>query len=153
MRQGKPTPEAEQIKVARYATIGLTVSAICLGLAFKGQNVAFMVGLAFAIAASGNFPALLMSMLWRGYTTAGAVASMLLGGLGSVILIALSPTIMVDLLGFQSALVPLKNPAIITLPLAVLGGIVVSKLWPEPAAAAGFDAVSHQIHVGHADEA
>ena len=152
VRHGRPTPEREQIRVARYATLGLTVSAIVLGLAFKGQNVAFMVGLAFAIAASGNFPALLLSMLWRGYTTEGAVASMLLGGLGSVILIALSPTIMVDLLGFESAIVPLKNPALITLPLAFLGGFLVSKLRPEPEAAAKFEAVSHQIHVGHADE-
>ena len=79
-------------------------------------------------------------------------ASMLLGGLGSVILIALSPTIMVDLLGFESAIVPLKNPALITLPLAFLGGFLVSKLRPEPEAAAKFEAVSHQIHVGHADE-
>ncbi len=152
VRSGRDSPDHEQIRVARVATIVLTVSAIALGLAFKGQNVAFMVGLAFAIAASGNFPALLLTMTWSGYTTRGAVTSMLVGGLGSVVLIALSPTIMVDLFGFESALVPLKNPAVITLPLAFLGGIVVSKLWPEPAARAAFADMAHQTHVGHADE-
>lgn len=152
VRAGRDSPDHEQIRVARVATVALTVSAIVLGLAFKGQNVAFMVGLAFAIAASGNFPALLLTMTWSGYTTRGAVTSMLLGGLGSVALIALSPTIMVDLLGMETALVPLKNPAVITLPLAFIGGIVVSKLWPEPAARAAFADMAHQTHVGHADD-
>ena len=66
----------EQLLVARVATIALGVLAIVLGITFKGQNVAFMVSLAFAIAASANFPALLLSIFWRRCTTAGAVASM-----------------------------------------------------------------------------
>lgn len=64
--------ETEQLKVARFATMLLGALAILLGILFKGQNVAYMVGLAFAIAASGNFPALLLSMLWRRFTTNGA---------------------------------------------------------------------------------
>lgn len=68
--------ETEQLKVARGATVLLGALAMILGILFKGQNVAYMVGLAFAIAASANFPALLMSMLWRRFTTNGAVASM-----------------------------------------------------------------------------
>ena len=65
--------------VARGATILLAVLSIVLGIAFKGQNVAYMVGLAFAIAASANFPALVLSMFWRRFTTRGAQASILFG--------------------------------------------------------------------------
>ena len=76
-RQGRGG--ASSCEVARFATVGLAVLAIGLGIVFKGQNVAFMVGLAFAIAASANFPALLLSMTWRRFTTRGAVASMVTG--------------------------------------------------------------------------
>ena len=86
--------------------------AILLGIAFKGQNVAFMVGLAFAIAASANFPALLLSIFWRRFTTRGAVASMLAGTVSALVLIALSPTIQVDILEDEEASFPLKNPRI-----------------------------------------
>ena len=67
--------ERDQLRIARYATIGLALLAMVLGVVFEGQNVAFMVGLAFAIAASANFPALLLSMIWKRFTTRGAVAS------------------------------------------------------------------------------
>ena len=69
----------EQLRVARVATLALGVIAVALGITFKGQNVAFMVSLAFAIAASANFPALILAIFWRGYTTAGAVTSMVAG--------------------------------------------------------------------------
>ena len=69
----------EQLRVARGATILLAIVSIVLGIAFKGQNVAYMVGLAFAIAASANFPALVLSMFWKPFTTNGAVASIVVG--------------------------------------------------------------------------
>ncbi len=138
----------EQLLVARVATIILGILAVLLGIAFKGQNVAYMVGLAFAIAASANFPALLMSILWRGFTTSGAVASMIVGALAALILIALSPTIMVDLLHKSAPIFPLKNPALISIPLSFAVGILVSWLKPEPAAAARFTEVEHRIHLG-----
>ena len=134
--------EREQLRVARYATIGLAVLAIALGIAFEGQNVAFMVGLAFAIAASANFPALLLSMTWRRLTTTGAVASMVTGTVSSLVLITLSPTVWKDLLGNPEAVIPLKNPGIITVPLAFLVAIIVSLIRPEPSAAAGFAKIS-----------
>jgi cation/acetate symporter len=96
IKHGKAT-EQEQVRVARIATIVLGVLAVLLGIAFKGQNVAFMVGLAFAIAASANFPALLMSILWKRFTTKGAVASIAVGLGMAVILIILSPTVWVDI--------------------------------------------------------
>jgi cation/acetate symporter len=117
---------AEELKVARIATVVLGVAAVLFGITFKGQNVAFMVSLAFAIAASGNFPALLMAIFWRRFTTAGAVASILTGTFGTLLLIWLSPTIQVDILHRQDAWFPLKNPALVTIPLAFLVGIVVS---------------------------
>ena len=72
-------PEAEQLRVARAATVALGILSIALGIAFKGQNVAYMVGLAFAIAASANFPALVLAVFWRPFTTRGAQASMFAG--------------------------------------------------------------------------
>ena len=116
----------EELRVARVATVVLGLIAVMLGITFKGQNVAYMVSLAFAIAASGNFPALLLSIFWRRFTTAGAVASMLFGTLATLVLIYLSPTIQVDILKHPSAWFPLKNPALLTIPLSFLIGIVVS---------------------------
>ncbi len=141
VRRGKVN-EAEQLRVARYATAGLAVLAIALGIAFEGQNVAFMVGLAFAIAASANFPALLLSMTWRGLTTRGAVASMVTGTVTTLILILLSPTVWKELLGNPEAVISLRNPGIITVPLSFFVAVGVSRAWPEPAAASGFARIS-----------
>jgi cation/acetate symporter len=146
-RQGRTT-HAEQLVVARIATIILGLTAIALGILCKGQNVAFMVGLAFAVAASGNFPALVLSIFWRGFTTAGAVGATLTGTFASLILIAASPTMMVDILGREVALFPLRNPAIVTIPLGFAVGIVLSLLRPEASAAAGYDAKERRIIMG-----
>jgi cation/acetate symporter len=138
----------EQLLVARVATLALGVAAVTLGITFKGQNVAFMVSLAFAIAASGNFPALILAIFWRGYTTAGAVTSMVFGTLATLALIYLSPTIQVDVLGGSSAWFPLKNPALVTMPMSFVLGIAVSLLAPERAAADGHRALERRVHVG-----
>ena len=102
----------EQVRVARAARRSSSASlAVLLGIVFKGQNVAFMVGLAFAIACSANFPPLLLSIVWKRFTTAGAVgvdrrrAPSL-----SVLLIVLSPTVWVDLFHNAHAIFPLRNP-------------------------------------------
>ncbi|MGH8002968.1 MAG: sodium:solute symporter family transporter [Brasilonema sp.] len=146
--RGGHADETEQLKVARFATMMLGALAILLGILFKGQNVAYMVGLAFAIAASANFPALLLSMLWRRFTTNGAVASMSVGTISSLVLIYLSPTIQVTILKHASAPFPLKNPGLITIPLAFLVGIIVSLLGSEPQAQEKFAEVENRIHIG-----
>src|SRR5215210_1699598 len=105
----------EELKVARGATVVLGIAAVLLGITFKGQNVAFMVSLAFAIAASGNFPALLLSIFWRRFRTVVAVASNLTGTLGALLLIWLSNTLQMDVLHHASAWFPLKNPAFVTI--------------------------------------
>jgi cation/acetate symporter len=110
-RNGKSS-EKEEMKVAKIATVSLGVIAILLGLLFQKQNVAFMVGLAFAIAASANFPALAMSIMWKRFTTAGAVASMYGGLLLAVLLIGLSSTVFEDV--FQAGAVKARATATAT---------------------------------------
>jgi cation/acetate symporter len=125
VRGGDARP-GEELRVARLSTLVLGVVAVLLGIAFKGQNVAFMVSLAFAIAASANFPALVLSIFWRRCTTQGAVASMVVGTMATLVLIYLSPVIQVDILKHPSAWFPLKNPAVLTIPGSFLVGILVS---------------------------
>ena len=122
--------EKGEMKVAKRATIFLGILAVTLGLLFKGQNVAFMVGLAFSIAASANFPALLMSIIWKGFTTKGAVSCMVTGAVLSLVLIVISPTVWVDILGNAEAIFPLKNPTIVSMTSAFIVGIIVSLAKP-----------------------
>jgi cation/acetate symporter len=124
------------------------VLSILLGIAFKGQNVAYMVGLAFAIAASANFPALVLSVFWRSFTTRGAQASMIVGTVSALVLIALSPAIQVQVLGRPSAIFPLGNPGLITIPLAFLTGVLVSLASPDRAAHEAFPALQKRLHLG-----
>ncbi len=144
-------PEREQLRVARGATVLLAVASILLGIAFKGQNVAYMVGLAFAIAASANFPALVLSVFWRGLTTRGAQASMIVGTASAVLLIFLSPAIQVQVLGRSHAIFPLGNPGLVTIPLAFLTGVLVSLAWPDRAAQEGFVALQRRLYLGSED--
>jgi cation/acetate symporter len=148
-------PEAEQLKVARVATIVIAVLAIVLGIVFEGQNVAFMAGLAFSIACAGNFPALVLSIVWRRFTTAGAVASILVGTVSALVLIFLSPTIQVDVLGKTLAdvqqtwwFVPLRNPAIISMPLSFAVAILVSLVTVDSNADERFEEMQHRILFG-----
>jgi cation/acetate symporter len=140
--------EREQVRVARIATVVFGAAAVLLGILFKGQNVAFMVGLAFAIACSANFPALLLSIVWRPLTTAGAVAGIVTGSALSVLLIVLSPTVWVDLFAYPSALVPLRNPAIVSMPAAFIVAVAVSLLTREPEASARFDDEKLRTYLG-----
>jgi cation/acetate symporter len=89
--------EKEEVKVAKISTVALGVIAILLGIFFKGQNVAFLVGLTFAIAASANFPALLLSITWKKLTTYGVVWSIYTGVIVATAMIILSPTVWVDI--------------------------------------------------------
>jgi cation/acetate symporter len=139
---------AEQLRVARAATVVLGVVAVLLGIAFRGQNVAFMVSLAFAIAASANFPALVLAIFWRRATTAGVVAGMLVGTASTLLLIWLSPTVQVDLLGRGAAAFPLRNPALVTIPLAFAVGVVVSLLTADAAVMARWAQVERRMHLG-----
>jgi cation/acetate symporter len=146
--RGGHATEREQFVVARVSTVLLAIASIVLGIVFKGQNVAYMVGLAFAIAASANFPALVLSVFWRAFTTRGAQVSMIVGTLSTLLLIYLSPTIQVDILKEPAAWFPLRNPGLVTIPLSFAVGIAASLIAPEPEAARRFSEVEHRIHFG-----
>ncbi len=146
--RGGHASEREQFVLARASTVLLALASIVLGIVFKGQNVAYMVGLAFAIAASANFPALVLSVFWKAFTTRGAQASMIVGTVSTLLLIYFSPTIQIDILKQPTAWFPLRNPGLITIPLSFLVGIAVSLAAPEPDAARRFAEVEHRIHFG-----
>ncbi len=113
--------EVTEMKVSKYSTIALGILAIILGIAFEKQNIAFMVGLAFAIAASANFPILFLSMFWGKLTTKGAVWGGGLGLLTAVVLVVLSKAVWVDILGYKTAIYPYGNPAIFSVTIAFVG--------------------------------
>ncbi len=146
--RGAHASEREQFLVARGATILLAIVSIVLGITFKGQNVAYMVGLAFAIAASANFPALVLSIFWKRLTTAGAQVSMITGTVSTLLLIYLSPTIQLDILKHAEAWFPLRNPGIVTIPLSFIVAIGVSLLRPVPSEERRFAELERQLHLG-----
>lgn len=111
---------ASELRVSRITVLVLAVIAILLGILFEKQNVAFMVSLAFALAASANFPVLLLSLLWSGCTTRGVVAGGLVGLLTALILTILSPAIWVAVLGHAAPIFPYGSPTIFSMPLAFL---------------------------------
>ncbi|NUN10926.1 MAG: cation/acetate symporter ActP [Ignavibacteriaceae bacterium] len=151
IKKGK-SDEVGEVRVAKMATLIIGALAIILGLTFKGQNVAFMVGLAFAIAASANFPSLVLSIMWKPFTTKGAVASIITGAGLAVTLIILSPTIWVDIFGNAEAVFPLKNPALFSMTAAFLVGIVVSKMTKEKEAEAKFEDEKLRTYLGIGSE-
>ncbi len=113
--------QQKEIKVSKYATVALGIIAIILGIMFEKQNIAFMVGLAFAIAASANFPILFLSMFWKNLTTRGAVIGGSLGLATAVLLVILGPIVWVDILGNAQAIFPYKYPALFSVIIAFVG--------------------------------
>lgn len=126
-KDGKCDPKLE-MRVTKGATIFLGVLAIALGFLFEKQNIAFMVGLAFAIAASVNFSILLLSIYWKNLTTKGAFWGGLIGLVVVLTLVVLSPSIWVKSFGFESAIFPYDHPAIFTMPLTFIAIFIISKL-------------------------
>ena len=110
--------EAQEMRVSKIATIGLGVVAVLLGILFEKQNIAFLVGLTFGIAASTNFPILILSMYWKGLTTRGALLGGLAGLVSAVTFVVLSKAVWVVVLGNKEALFPYEQPALFSMPLA-----------------------------------
>ncbi len=139
IRKGRVKPDGE-VKVARRTVVVIGILSIAGGIGAQGQNVAFLVALAFAVAASANLPTILYSLFWKRFSTQGAVWSMY-GGLGAaIVLIAFSPVVsgtptsMIP--GADFALFPLSNPGLVSIPLAFcLGwlGTVLDKRGEDPA--------------------
>ena len=110
--------EAKEMRISKIATVILGIIAIILGIAFEHQNIAFVVGLAFAIAASANFPVLFLSMFWSKLTTRGAVIGGSLGLTTAIVLVIIGPIVWVDVLGNAEAIFPYKYPALFSVTVA-----------------------------------
>ena len=117
-KKGQTTPESE-LRMSKIATLGLAIFAMILGILFEKQNVAFMVGLAFSVAACANFPVLVLSMFWKGLTTRGAVIGGVVGLVTAVVLIVLSKAVWVDTFAISDTpVVPFNGPALFAMPLS-----------------------------------
>ena len=134
--KGGRADSASELRVSRITTAALGVIAVLLGILFEKQNIAFMVSLAFAIAASANFPVLLLSVLWKGCTTRGAVIGGFLGLASSVILTVISPSVWEATLGNPkgSALFPYTSPALFSMTIGFIGVWLFSLLDRSPGA-------------------
>jgi cation/acetate symporter len=110
--------EQKEMRVSKIATVVIGIIAIVLGIIFEKQNIAFMVGLAFAIAASANFPVLFLSIYWKKLTTRGAVIGGTLGLSSAILLVILGPIVWVEILGNESAIFPYKYPALFSVTIA-----------------------------------
>jgi len=128
--KGGKADSASELRVSRITTAILGIVAVVLGIAFEKQNIAFMVSLAFAIAASANFPVLFMSVLWKDCTTKGAVIGGFLGLISSVALTVVSPSVWEATLGNPkgSALFPYASPALFSMTIGFVGIWLFSKL-------------------------
>ncbi|OUM88829.1 MAG: cation acetate symporter [Bacillus thermozeamaize] len=115
--------EKQQFQVARYTALVVGAVSILIGILAKGQNVAYLVALAFAVAASANLPAIIFSIYWKRFNTTGAIAGMLVGMISAVTLVMLGPSVMKE-----NAIFPLANPGIISVPLGFLTSVIVTLL-------------------------
>ncbi|TVY08937.1 solute symporter family protein [Paenibacillus cremeus] len=148
--------EKEQMSVARWASVGVAVLSILLSLFAQKLNVAFLVSVAFAIAASANLPVLLFTIFWRRFNTTGAVWGMLVGLISAIVLVVLSPSVWSPDAGkailVGAPLFPLANPGIVSIPLGFLGafvGTLLSSKKEVPAAASDkFDEIVVRAHTG-----
>ncbi|SQI29885.1 Acetate transporter ActP [Serratia plymuthica] len=120
VKDGKAT-ERDELRVSKITVVILGIVAIALGILFEKQNIAFMVGLAFSIAASCNFPIIILSMYWSRLTTRGAMIGGWLGLLTAVILMILGPTIWVQILGHEKPIYPYEYPALFSMLVAFVG--------------------------------
>jgi len=136
--------EATEIKVSRVATICLGFVAIVLGILFEKQNIAFMVGLAFGVAAAANFPVLILSMFWKGLTTRGALWGGYGGLISAVLFVLFSKSVWVDVIHMSKPLFPYTQPALFAMPIAFGLAYIFSKLDGSDRAKAEIEAFEDQ---------
>jgi len=120
IKKGKATG-AQEMRVSRIATLFLGVMAIILGLVFENQNIAFMVGLAFGLAASVNFPVLFMSIFWKNMTSRGALIGGFLGLISAVGFVVFGPAVWVNVLHFEKPIFPYEQYALFSMTIAFVG--------------------------------
>lgn len=143
LHHGKERREGQEVFVARVTAFVVGAASIAIAIVLGPKaNVAYLVGLAFAVAASANLPAIVFSIFWKRFNTAGAVSGLATGLVASIGLILVSPDFM------ENPLFPLKNPGIVSIPLGFLGAIVGTLLSREPAAETRFDELVVRSHTG-----
>jgi len=150
LRKGQAT-EKEQMTAARLASIAVALISMVLALFAQSMNVAFLVSLAFAVAASANLPVILLTIFWRRFNTGGAVTGMVVGLFSSLILVALSPNLWAvdgSALFVGEALFPLTNPGIVSIPLGFLGAIVGTLLTKSNEVAGNFERILVKANTG-----
>jgi len=150
IKKGQTTPGSE-LRVSKITTIALGIIAVLLGIVFQSVNVAFMVSLAFAIAASANFPVLFMSVLWKGCTTRGATVGGFLGLITAVGLTVVSKSVWVDVFHNKAAIFPYTSPALFSMIVGFVGVWLFSVTDSGPRAAidkAGFEAQEVRSETG-----
>ncbi len=162
LHHGKENRPGQEVKVARITAFVVGAVSIFLAIKLQNVNVAFLVGLAFAVAASANLPVIVLSIFWKKFSTTGAVAGLAVGLLSSIVLILLSPSIMgIDApdvaaakrhLIQAEAIFPLTNPGILSIPLGFLAAIFGSLLKREPEAEAKFTELKVRAHTGLGSE-
>jgi len=135
IHKGTERKPGEEVRVARITAFVVGAASIIIAIALGPKaNVAFLVGLAFAVAASANLPVIVFSLFWKRFNTKGAVIGLATGLLSSIILILISPSVNL----MQHPIFPLKNPGIISIPLGFIGAIVGTLLGREPHAEAKY---------------
>lgn len=135
--------ETEHLFVARGTALVFGALAMALSIALRGFNVAFLVGLAFAVAASANVPVILLALSWRRFSRTGAIAGMLAGLVSSLLLIAISPVLMGN-----RAIFPLENPGIVSIPIGLAGAIIGTLLARDRESEAMFDQLQVRAATG-----
>lgn len=158
LHHGKEHRPGEEVRVARITAFVVGAISIFLAIKLQNVNVAFLVGLAFAVAASANLPVIVLSIFWKKFSTTGAVLGLSVGLVSSIVLIILSPSIMgIDgpevvaakrHLIQADAIFPLTNPGIVSIPLGFLAAIIGSLLKREPEAEAKFTELKVRAHTG-----
>ncbi|MBS4178724.1 solute symporter family protein [Lederbergia citrea] len=127
IKKGKAT-EKEQMRAAKYASLGVSVLSILLALFAQNLNVAFLVSLAFCVAASANLPVIVYTIYWKRFNTTGAMTGMLSGLLSSIILVAISPNVISPVEGAAfftgDPIFPLTNPALLSVPIGFIGAVI-----------------------------
>jgi cation/acetate symporter len=144
LHHGKEHRPGEEVKVARITAFAVGALAIAIAIYLGPKvNVAFLVGLAFAVAASANLPVIVFSIFWKRFNTVGAVSGLAVGLVSSIILILLSPEVMK-----QNPIFPLKNPALVSIPLGFLAAFIGTLCAREPSAEAQFTELTVRANTG-----
>jgi len=145
VHRGTERRTGEEVRVARIAAFVVGAVAIAVAILLgPTANVAFLVALAFAVAASANLPVIVLSLFWRRFNTAGAVAGLGTGLVASLLLILIGPSIM----GASRAIFPLENPGILSIPLGFLGAVLGTLLTREPSAETKFNELIVRANTG-----